>query len=356
MRPVQSLFPLAALLLILLAPNAADAGMFVGLEKDLVNPNKGEQPTVVIGFDEKLKLATITVTGEQNNFKQSWTFTNVTPGREYTISWKQGMGEVDYTISVFMDYHFTQEQQGQEDYTDEAYVWVAAAEPITVSIPTNKVDLETKSFDLVSNHPPSRVELEVMDDERRIIGKSTFKVKDAVRGKPVRVTWEQQSEGNIFKISAIAHDDYGYWAGVDIIPWSLVIDHEDVNFETARHEILDTEAPKVDDAWDEIQKVVEKYGEWVECSLYVAGYTDTVGDASSNQSLSQRRALSLARYFKDKGATFPIWYRGYGESVLAVETENSVDELANRRALYVITAGPPPYTKDTPGGSWSRLR
>ena len=350
MRPAPSLTVLAALLLTLLAPRPADAGMFVGLEKDQINPKKGEQPTVVISFDEKLKLAKITVTGQQNNFEQSWTFTNITPNREYTISWKQGMGEVDYTISVFMDLPYG------EDYTDEAYVWVAAAEPITATIPANRVDLETKSFDLVSNHPPSRVELEVMDDERRIIGKSTFRVKDAEAGKPVRVTWEQQSEGNIFKISAVAHDDYGYWAGVDIIPWSLVIDHEDVNFESGRHEILSTEAPKVDAAWDEIQKVVEKYGEWVQCSLYVGGYTDTVGDASSNQSLSQRRAMSLASYFKGKGATFPIWYQGFGESVLAVQTEDSVDELANRRALYVITAGNPPYTTDTPRGNWRRLQ
>ena len=350
MRSVPSLCVLAALLLTLLVPRPADAGMFIGLDKDLVNPKKGEQPTVVISFDEKLKQAVITVTGAQNNFKQSWTFTNVTPSREYTISWKQGMGEVDYTISVFMDLPYG------EDYTDEAYVWVAAAEPITAKIPADRVDMETMSFDLVTNHPPSRVELEVMDDERRIIGKSTFKVKDAVRGKPVRVTWEQQSEGNIFKVSTVAHDDYGYWAGVDIIPWSLVIDHEDVNFETARHEILSTEAPKVDAAWDEISKVVEKYGEWVQCSLYVAGYTDTVGDASSNQALSQRRAMSLATYFKSKGATFPIWYQGFGESVLAVETEDSVDELANRRALYVITAGNPPYTKDTPRGNWRRLQ
>jgi outer membrane protein OmpA-like peptidoglycan-associated protein len=350
MTRLSTLSLVAVLLGALVVPATASAGMFVGLEKDLINPKKGEQATVVIGFDEKLKQAVITVKGEQNGFEKSWTYYNISPGAEYEISWKQGMGEVDYTISVFMDLPHG------EDYTDEAYVWVAAAEPITATIPSNKVDLETKSFDLVSNHPPSRIELEVMDDERRIIGKSVFKVKDAVQGKPVRVTWEQQSEGNIFKISAIAHDDYGYWAGVDIIPWSLVIEHEDVNFETARHEVLDTEAPKVDAAWDEINKIIEKYGEWVECSLYVAGYTDTVGDASSNQGLSQRRAMSLAQYFKNKGATFPIYYQGFGESVLAVKTEDSVDELANRRALYIITAGPPPYTTETPRGNWSRLR
>ena len=101
---------------------------------------------------------------------------------------------------------------------------------------------------------------------------------------------------------------------------------------------------------------MKKYGQWVQCSLYISGYTDTVGDSASNQSLSQRRALALAQYFADQGATFPVYYQGYGERVLAVPTEDSVDLAANRRALYVITAGPPPRGKDTPGGSWKRLR
>lgn len=339
-----------AFALALLSPAAAAAGMFVGLEKDLIDPTRGEQATVVIGFDEKLKQAIVTVKGTQNGLEKKWTFSNVTPGKEYTLSWTQAEGQVDYTISVFMDRPY------DEDYTDEAYVFVSASPPITASIPPDRVDMATRSFDLVTNHPPSHVVLEVMDDERRIIGKSTFKVQDAAAGKPVRVTWEQQSEGNIFKISAVAHDEFGYWAGVDIIPWSLVIEHEDVNFETAKHEILPEEMHKVETAWDEIVRVIEKYGDWVKCSLYVAGYTDTVGDASSNQGLSERRAMSLARYFLGRGATFPIWYQGFGESVLAEQTEDNVDMLANRRALYIITAGNPPYTTETPRAAWRRVQ
>ena len=169
------------------------------------------------------------------------------------------------------------------------------------------------------------------------------------------MTWEQQGEGNLFRIVARAHDAYGYWAEVEIIPWSLSIPHEDIHFETGSHAILPDEAPKADRAWKEIRKAVETYGAWVECTLYVAGYTDTVGDAGSNQALSGRRALSIARYFRNKGARIPIYHRGYGEAVLAVPTADATNEVRNRRALYIITAGSPPRGKDTPRGGWQRL-
>ena len=127
-------------------------------------------------------------------------------------------------------------------------------------------------------------------------------------------------------------------------------------FPTGSHEIVAEELPKLSDPWRAIEAAVQKYGKWVQCTLYIAGYTDTVGDRSSNLGLSERRALSLAKFFASKGANFPIYYRGYGESVLALPTEDNVDAEANRRALYVVTAGPAPTGKDTPGGRWKRLK
>jgi len=43
---------------------------------------------------------------------------------------------------------------------------------------------------------------------------------------------DRQVPGNIFRVDAKAYDAYGYWAGVEIIPWSLQIPHEDVVFAT----------------------------------------------------------------------------------------------------------------------------
>ena len=338
------------LLAALVFPALAHAGVFVGQGPDLLNPQEGDQPSITFSFDEKLHRATVTITGEQNGFSQTWTYSSVSPGHEYTVTWKQKPGEVDYNVTILMV------RSNGEKETADSYAWFAVAAPIKASIPDTSVDLEARAFDLVSNHPPSRVEIEVMDDRMKIIGTSTFRVADAKPGQPVRVTWEQQSEGNIFKITATAHDNYGYWAAVDIIPWALSVPHETVVFESGKHDLLPDEAPKLDAAWKVIIREVDKYSEWVSCALYVAGYTDTVGDASSNQGLSERRARALAQYFQSKGATFPIYYQGFGESVLAVQTADSVDLEANRRALYIITGGSPPGTKDTPRRSWKRLQ
>jgi len=347
MRPWLLALTLAAVIV----PASALAGVFVGQNKDLLNPAEGEQPVVTVGFTEKLHRATITVTGDQNGFSQTWNFPSISAGREVQLTWKQGEGqEVDYNVSVVMV------TPGGEHSTEDAYVYFASARPITADIPAESVDMETRTFDLVSNHPPSRVELVVLDDRMRPMGESTFRVVEATPGKPVRVTWEQEGTGNIFKITATAYDKFGYWAGVEIIPWSLSIPHEDVNFESGKHDVLADEAPKVDDAYEHIVKAVEKYGEWVTCTLFIGGYTDTVGDSGSNQSLSERRARALALYFQSKGATFPIYYQGFGESVLAVKTDDSVDMLANRRALYIITAGTPPKTVETPRGNWKKLQ
>ncbi|MCP4868457.1 MAG: OmpA family protein [Proteobacteria bacterium] len=341
----------AVLVAAALVPMSASAGVFVGQNKDLLNPDQGEQPIVTLGFDEKLHRATVTITGDGTPFSQTWNFPGAGPGREYELTWKQQPGiEVDYTVSVEMV------SSNGEKYTEEVWVYFASARPITARIPVESVDMEAKAFDLVSNHPPSRVELEVIDDRMKTIGQSTFKVTEATPGSPVRVTWEQQMDGNIFKITATAYDKFGYWAGVEIIPWSLSIPHEDVNFASGKHDVVAEEAPKVDDAYEEIVKAVDKYGEWVTCTLFIGGYTDTVGDAGSNQGLSERRARALAQYFQSKGAKFPIYYQGFGESVLAVQTEDSVDMKANRRALYIITAGTPPVTKETPRGNWKKIQ
>jgi outer membrane protein OmpA-like peptidoglycan-associated protein len=150
-------------------------------------------------------------------------------------------------------------------------------------------------------------------------------------------------------------DDFGYWTDVDILPWQLTIPHEDVVFATNQSEIPPDEAPKLEAAWGEIESAVRKYGELVTVTLWVGGYTDTVGDASDNQALSERRAMSLARWFKTRGYKAVVWYQGFGESVLAVQTADAVDEQRNRRALYVLTAGSPPSGADTPRSAWKKL-
>ena len=340
-----------ALLLPLLAAGAAQAGVFMGAEADLVDPSKGEQPTLIVGFDEKYFRAQIDIVGD-NGYSKTHHIKPVRAGQEMRYTWSQKEGTVIYQIKVDMV-----DDRG-EHYIEETEIYISSAPPITASIPATSVNLEAKQFDLVTNHPPEEVAIEVISADLSTLGESTFPVTDAKRGVPVRVTWEQQGEGEVFRILVRAFDEYGYWAAVEIIPWSLVVPHEDVNFPSGSHEILGEEEPKLVDAWKEIVKALDKYGEWIpNPTLYVGGYTDTVGDAGANQALSERRALAIARWFSRKaGGKVVIRYQGFGETALAKETPDNTDEIMNRRAVYIITPGGHPTGKDTPRANWRGLK
>ena len=333
-----------ALALCLLLPAPALASVFIAQDREMLDPEKGEKPEITLAFQDVLHRATITVKADDGSFDKTWNYESVKPGKEYRLSWPLAKGEAGYTVSVEMV------SPRGEKYTEETWVFFVASPPLRVEIPRSSVDLESKSFDLVSNHPPARVELEVFDVKKRVLGQNTFAVSDATKGKPVRVTWEQQRAGDPVLIRATAHDELGKWAAADIIRFAVPVDHEDVVFSTGSHDIPEEEAFKVAAAWREIDKVIKQYGEWVDCSLFVGGHTDTVGDAASNQALSERRAMSIARYFRRQGATFPIFYRGHGESALAVQTADSVDEPANRRAVYTVTDGSAPGRS----GGWKK--
>ncbi|MCO4773277.1 MAG: OmpA family protein [Deltaproteobacteria bacterium] len=337
------------LLALLLLPAVANAGVFLGMDQELVDPQKGEKPTLIVSFDEKLYRAHLTVTAE-GGFKQEWAIPSVTPGKDLRYTWKAPRaGEVQYDIAVLMV-----RSDGSKETLEDIF-FCSSASPITATIPPLSVDLETRSFDLVTNHKPAYVEMKVISDTMDVLGEGTVDTADAADGKVTRVTWPQEGKGNVLRVTVIAHDAFGYYSEVEIIPWSLTIPHEDVIFPTGSHEILAEEAPKADKAWTRIVDADKKYNELVKVTLYIGGYTDTVGDAGSNQALSQRRAKALAAYFKAKGSKIDVFYQGFGESVLAKPTGDGVDEAANRRAVYVLTAGPPPRSKETPRGNWSKL-
>lgn len=78
--------------------------------------------------------------------------------------------------------------------------------------------------------------------------------------------------------------------------------------------------------------------------IQINGYTDAVGNAKSNLQLSQQRAISLARFFINKGiASQRIRTRGYGESFLVNHCDDnarcSAEERAENRRLEVIVIG-----------------
>ncbi len=167
------------------------------------------------------------------------------------------------------------------------------------------------------------------------------------------IRWTTDAE--VVRIDVLARDDAGFKAELQLSPWSYVIPHEDVVFASGASEITAEEAGKLQRTWADLQRVVALYGAVIKVQLFVAGYTDTVGDAGGNQGLSERRARSIASWFRAQGLKIPVWYQGYGERVLAVPTGDGADEAANRRAVYVLAAEAPTGVRDLPDGTWKQL-
>ncbi len=69
----------------------------------------------------------------------------------------------------------------------------------------------------------------------------------------------------------------------------------------------------------------------------VYGYTDTVGSSDFNQRLSEQRAQAVANYLIGRGVNSSrVRWMGFGETRLAVQTGDNVNEPLNRRVEIKI--------------------
>jgi outer membrane protein OmpA-like peptidoglycan-associated protein len=80
--------------------------------------------------------------------------------------------------------------------------------------------------------------------------------------------------------------------------------------------------------------VLVRYGK---TTLTIAGHTDNVGSAPYNQKLSERRALSVARYLEARKVNaLRLSTVGKGESVPVESNASEAGRQANRRVeIYV---------------------
>jgi outer membrane protein OmpA-like peptidoglycan-associated protein len=92
--------------------------------------------------------------------------------------------------------------------------------------------------------------------------------------------------------------------------------------------------PGFNSTMDKIADVVKRYGK---TTLTIAGHTDDVGSNQHNQGLSERRALSVARYFEGKGVqAVRLATVGKGETMPLESNSTEGGRAANRRVeIYV---------------------
>jgi len=219
--------------------------------------------------------------------------------------------------------------------------------PMKIQVVPDSVDLKGRTAAVKLDRTASKVEVVAIGARGVEAGKGTI-ITNASAGQAVAVNWSEPTIEPI-KLRIRAYDEHSFWSDLNVSVWSYNIPHEDVVFATNSSTLDDPEVYKLDAALVEANKVYEKYEGEVTVRLYVSGHTDTVGDATGNQQLSSARALSIAKWFKANAFKGEIWYCGMGEGDLAVATGDGVDEVRNRRAVYILAGA-------SPGGGYEQLK
>lgn len=227
--------------------------------------------------------------------------------------------------------------------------------PLQISIDRSKVDLEAHRFELKMSRKAGHVSVKVFDELGAPLAEHDHDFSGRPANAVLTVTWSPSSADKPARIEVYAYDAYGYFKGVALIPWSLSIPHEEVNFENNSAAIPASEESKLEDSLTKIRAAVKEHGDLGKITLFIAGHTDRVGAAAHNLNLSRRRARAIAAWFRKREPKLPIAFEGFGEFSTLVKTEDEVAEPRNRRADYVLSIEEPAYKTTGRPAAWKRL-
>ncbi|MCB9682867.1 MAG: OmpA family protein [Alphaproteobacteria bacterium] len=307
--------------------------------------------TVVYGQDEARVIfhagdsghlsATATCSG------RSWRLSRDVSARSTVELRFEGLPEGNHHCHVEVDFDQSNGASGSTGFD----VDVACLPLLSLSSTLADIDLAHGTAVVHATRPVSKARVTVYGPKGAQLDQTGADVSDPLH---LKLAWDAQGR-EVIRLVVEAADDNGFTSELELRPWSYSIPHEDVVFATGSDVIADDQVGKLETAWADVVRVVDLYGSDIPIQLYVAGYTDTVGDAASNQSLSDRRARSIAAWFRGRGFPGAIWYQGFGESVPAVATGDEVDEARNRRAIYLLAADTPAPSTHVPKAAWRKL-
>ena len=269
----------------------------------------------------------------------------IRPGVEVVLPLK-GLGEGRHRCEGAVVLHAADGSEGELSLDVE----VASLPGLTLDASLDDLDRDAHTLRLRANRPLVEGSFEVIGPRGVQLAGGDLDLSDPAA--PL-VAWPKGTEA--VRIVARGKDADGFFADREATPWFLSVPHEDVVFASGSASIPAEQEPKLADAMAALARALDTYGAVVQVQLYVAGYTDTVGTAEANLALSERRAKAIAAWFRANGYRGEVFYMGLGESALAVSTPDETAEAANRRALYVLSAGPPPVSADLPVSRWRKL-
>jgi outer membrane protein OmpA-like peptidoglycan-associated protein len=299
-----------------------------------------------------LKRVTVKFTSPQAKRDITKRIAKLRSGKPHKISFKPPRGLSHWKVEI----------KGRSGQRDEQVIFefdIHNVNPLQMSFLKHESDLKAGRLVFKSNQPLGQVELNAYDDEGELQWDETLQFKS--RGTKYTVNFTPRDD-TPRRVDVKVYDALGGWQGFKIVRWYAEVPHDDVLFASGSSKVTQNELPKIQHAIAQIQEEIKKFRRamgnpdaQVDLQLYVAGYTDTVGDRKDNQRLSEERAKTIGGIFKRLGVTLSIRYAGFGEAGQLVKTGDATEEPRNRRAIYVI-ANHPPSGIFFPRQRWRSLR
>lgn len=302
----------------------------------------GQKPAVVLMAGEPLDQVVLVLERDDGKvFKIKKR--KLTVGKEVVFAFNQKPGKRHYKAELKMTL-----PGGKKSSASMEFDAIVSA-GVNIEIDWSRSGLEKKKLTFVASGPLAKAEMKILGPEG-LLETVEVDLTGVKGGEGLELPWTKDGEVN--RISVKFLDEAGFWQGFESV--RVDIPHEEVVFDTGKSTFGAAEAAKLDATKVLIVEELRKYDEFP-IALYVAGYTDTVGAAGGNVTLSFARARAIASYFRRSGLRIPIYYQGFGESVLAVPTADNVDEARNRRAVYILSNAPP-VSPQVPGTDWRAVR
>lgn len=343
---IYSLLKILTLSLVLSFPSIAfSQSAFEFQLKNKIQRGAGK-PVLILRATEGVKSAKVEMIRSDGK-KRTVNIGSMSSGKTKKVYFKQPKGIYTYDITVS---GMTRAGKKMRTTFETEVAWI---DPIQLQINKDNVDLAKGALILSTNVALEKVDIEVYGKGGDVIHNSTQKI-DAMRGD-LTINWTPTA-GEVGSVKITATDIAGFWSAVVLEPFFVDIPHKEVEFETGKAEWDEAETPKLTETLERIVAELKKHKrKGLTLQLYIAGYTDTVGSASSNMSLSRARAKSIAKWFRKAGLRIPIYYQGFGETAQAVKTADNVDEKRNRRAVYLLGNTRPPKSPQLPKSNWGKI-
>ncbi len=314
---------------------------------------RGQRPAVVVAPTEGVRSLRIEVLrGGRRVARKTWK--NIARGERHELPLRQRDERAHYEARFDVAWRI-----GGHDRFKIAFDALVLP-PLRLELRRDLIDIDHRRLAFRTNRPPAKAEVVVRGEGGTVLGRGEQTWDEGAAAKPpYEVRWDLDEDAPVRRIDLKVTDRAGFWATAEVRtfyvePW---VDH--IEFDFGKATIRPDQRPKLDATLQRIRKAYDTarktYGDSLDFRLYIAGYTDTVGTPKSNLALSEARALAIARYFRAHGLRIPMFYQGFGESVLAVPTPDDTPEPRNRRTVYVISSQAPRGSL-FPRAHWKRLR